>query len=99
MLGDAATPSKVCRLCGDSFWTQVGLDEHVRVGQHNRMRRRWVTGSVSPAALVVLQQRGREIAAENNARRRRCGGCDLTSTPSGLGLHQKATGHTGWAES
>ncbi len=95
--GGQDTPQKECRACGDKFWTQVGLDEHVRLGNHGQTTRRWVTGTVSPAGLKSLRKRGLEISAENNARRRRCT-CGLVSTPAGLGLHQKSTGHVGWAE-
>jgi len=44
------------------------------------------------------QENGRRIAALNNTRRRRCDQCSLVSTVAGLGIHQKATGHTGWTE-
>lgn len=94
------TPRKPCPTCGERFFTNTGLDEHIRLGQHtNRdLRIRWVTGRFSPAALPILQERGRTIAAQNNARRRSCCGCDLVTTPAALGMHQRASGHTGWTE-
>jgi hypothetical protein len=88
---------KICRDCGDAFYTNVGLAEHMRIGAHvPRVTRRWTTGVVSPAGLARLQERGRQIAAENNARRRRCDTCGLVSTSAGIGTHQKFTGHIGW---
>ncbi|WP_205474446.1 hypothetical protein [Nocardioides sp. SYSU D00038] len=93
---DLAT--KVCPTCGNGFFTQVGLDEHVRVGKHDRLSRRWVTGRVSPAGLLGLQERGRQVAQLNNSRRRRCVNCGVVSTPAGIGAHQKASGHGGWTE-
>jgi hypothetical protein len=85
--------TQVCLTCGDSFFTQVGLAEHVRLGQHNQTVRLWV-GGVSPA----LRENGLRVAQLNNSRRRRCDGCGLVSTPAAVGIHQKFTGHTGWAE-
>jgi hypothetical protein len=31
-------------------------------------------------------------------RRRQCNECDMISTPTGIGTHQKASGHSGWEE-
>jgi hypothetical protein len=91
-------PTRRCTTCGDTFYTQVGLDEHVRLDRHNGQTRRWITGRVSPDGLLRLQERGRQIAAQNNARRRMCKDCDRISTPAAIGLHQKNTGHVGWIE-
>jgi len=88
----AATPSKVCTTCGETFWTQVGLDEHVRRGDHSGFTRRW-----GVARTPVVVRRGTD-ARFGNATRRRCCECGRTSTPAGTALHQKATGHTGWVE-
>lgn len=91
-------PTHLCTVCGDTFYTRVGLAEHVRIGTHSRYTRRWVTGFFSPVALPVLQEVGRRIAAQNNARRRRCNECGHTTTPGPLALHQNASGHTGWTD-
>jgi hypothetical protein len=96
--GSTAVPTKICPTCGDRLWTQVGLDEHIRLGDHNGTTRRWVTGRVSPAGLAALQERGRQIAALNNARRRRCVQCGYVSTPAAMGNHLKLTGHATWTE-
>lgn len=96
--GVVYVPTRACPVCGDAFYTRVGLDEHVRLGQHNQTTRRWITGKVSPAGLANLQDWGRQIAALNNSRRRRCNDCGHESTPAGVGLHQMHTGHTGWTE-
>lgn len=96
-LGAVQVPTRVCPICSDTFFTQVGLDEHVRLGNHGCLSRRWVTGKISPAGLVSLRERGRRVAALNNTRRRRCS-CGHESNAPGVGLHQKATGHTGWSE-
>lgn len=96
--GHNAVPTKVCRTCGDTFWTQVGLDAHVAKGRHDRFTRRWATGTYSPAGLAVAQRTARALAAVTNARRRRCSGCGHVSTPAGIGAHQSASGHIGWTE-
>lgn len=96
--GHNAVPTKVCRTCGDAFWTQVGLDAHTAEGKHDRYTRRWVTGVYSPAALAVAQRNARALAAVTNARRRRCSDCGHVSTPAGIGAHQSASGHVGWTE-
>lgn len=92
-------PTRRCPRCSDVFYTQVGLDEHMRLGRHRRQAyaRRWING-FSPEGLVAQQERGRQIAAQNNARHRRCEGCGRVSTLAGLALHQKHSGHTGWSE-
>jgi hypothetical protein len=97
-VGSRQTPTKVCAICDDRFFTQVGLDEHLRLNQHNRTTRRWVTGKHSPANLATLQVTGRRVAELNNARRRRCNGCGLVSTPAAVGIHQKVKGHIGLTE-
>lgn len=97
-LSRSETPNKVCPRCSDRFFTQVGLDEHLRTGDHAHTTRRWVTGKLSPTGLAALQERGRTIAAQNNARRRSCDTCGRVTTPAALGIHQRSTGHTGWAE-
>lgn len=98
-LGSTAdTPRKKCSACGQHFFTQVGLDEHLRLGDHTGLVRRWTTGGrFSPAGLASMQERGRAIAAANNAQRRRCS-CGRVSTPAGLALHQMSSGHVGWSE-
>jgi hypothetical protein len=97
-IGERSVPTKVCTVCGDAFFTEVGLSEHIRLGNHGRFSRRWVTGAISPAHLASLQECGRRVAQLNNSRRRCCEGCGLTTTAAALGAHQKASGHTGWAE-
>ena len=94
-------PDKACAACGAAFYTNVGLAEHRRLGCGNghgspvrvRRRRRY-----TDAGRSSLQERGRQVAARNNARRVRCGTCGHVSTPSGVGLHQRFTGHTGRTE-
>jgi uncharacterized OB-fold protein len=93
------TPSKTCPTCGDMFFTQVGLDEHVRLGTHRpRVTIRWITGKLPPAVFASRQETGRRVAALNNARRRRCDACGHVTTPAALGSHQRFTGHIGWTE-
>ena len=77
---------KACRVCGWRFFTNAGLREHRDEGCR----------SPSPAQVASWSEAGRRVAALNNTHRRRCS-CGLESTASGLGIHQKATGHTGWA--
>lgn len=96
--GCQPTPQRKCLTCGDTFWTQVGLDAHIADGKHDRYTRRWVTGFYSPAGRVVVQETARRLAAVTNARRRRCDACGHTSTPAGVGTHQHYTGHVGWTE-
>lgn len=93
-------PQRKCPRCSDRFYTQVGLDAHIASGQHGRLVRHWATGhsgQYTPAGLARQQERGRTIAAENNARRRECS-CGRVSTPAGLALHQTSSGHVGWVE-
>lgn len=97
-IGARSIPTKACPVCGDSFFTQIGLDAHVEGGVHSRYTRRWVTGRFSPAGLEVMRAAGRNVAALNNSRRRRCNECPLTTTPAALGAHQKSTGHIGYAD-
>ncbi len=91
--------SKACSDCGHRFFTSLALYGHMQ--EHHpptpppRPER---PSNFSPAGLVRQQARGRQIAAENNARRRRCDGCGHISTPAGIGNHQKYTGHEGWTE-
>ena len=92
-------PRRACPECGVRFFTAVGLEEHVRAGDHGTtVVRSWVTGGVSPAGLIALQEAGRKVAALNNSRRRSCHGCGHVSTPSGIALHQQGSGHVGWTE-
>lgn len=117
-------PTKTCPTCGDMFFTQVGLDEHTRLGQHYRFtghlhpprkaeepagRPRNAAPSPTPtpvpsapergyrmseAALARMRHVGRTVAAI----RRRCNDCQRVLGCGGMGLHQKASGHTGWTE-
>jgi hypothetical protein len=96
--GQNAVPTKICRTCGDAFFTQIGLDAHIAEGKHDRYTRRWVTGVFSPAVLPLMQENARALAAVTNARRRRCSDCGHESTPAGVGSHQTHTGHVGWTE-
>lgn len=101
-LGSRQIPTKVCPRCDYRFFTQVGLDEHARV-VHGVVDAAAMTTTplplrvISPAGLLAMQAAGRRIAALNNARRRRCA-CGHESTPAGIGLHQKSTGHAGWKD-
>ena len=87
--GREATPQRKCDTCGEPFWTQVGLDEHVRRGDHSTFTRRWTAGR----APVVRQGVDRRFG---NATQRRCCDCGKVSTPAGIALHHKYGGHTGW---
>lgn len=100
LFGKNALPTHSCSRCTDRFFTRVGLDEHIRLGQHNTQgyTGRWATGCYSPEGLAVQQAKGRKLAAQNNARRVRCDGCGHESTPAGVGIHQHYTGHTGRTE-
>lgn len=122
-MGRGRTPDKQCPSCPDVFWTQVGLDEHLRIGQHNTnaVTIRRIPGStarpapvkkpqpapapvkkaepeLSPTRLAASQAQGYRLAARNNARRFRCDECGHESTPAGVGVHQKFSGHTGRTE-
>lgn len=86
--------SKACPACGHRFFTSAALYEH----RESCLPPLPPTPPrVSPAGYAKQQERGRQIAAENNAKRRRCDTCDHTSTAAGLGAHQKSTGHVGWS--
>ena len=91
-VGHRATPTKICDTCGESFWTQVGLDEHLRRGDHTRLRRRW-GATCSPATI----RKGVDPRF-GNATQRRCCDCGKVSTPAGIALHHKYAGHSGWVE-
>lgn len=99
--GNYSQPKKPCAKCGAKFFTNVGLDEHVRLGCSNAtgspvtVRRRWW---ITPAGQAILRERGRKVTALNNSRRVRCTECGRVSTPSGIGSHQRATNHVGKAE-
>lgn len=94
-------PDKPCPLgCGAAFFTNVGLTEHARLGCNGHgsqvtVRRRWW---MTPEGRAFLAQRGREVTALINAKRVRCGQCDVVSTPGPLATHQRASGHTGRVE-
>jgi hypothetical protein len=90
---------KKCPTCEARFFTQVGLDEHVRNGEHSNqnMSRRWREGG-SPAQVAARKQTGLRLALLNNARRRRCDECGMVSTPAALGMHLRATGHARWTD-
>jgi hypothetical protein len=94
-------PTKLCRSCGALFFTSVGLDEHHRLGCGNghgspvTVRKLW---RMTPARKAALEVRGLHVTALNNSRRIRCVECGKVSTPSGLALHQRGTGHTGRVE-
>lgn len=88
--GREATPSRACETCGETFWTQVGLDEHVRRGDHTGFTRRWGAARTPVEVPPGINPRF------GNATRRRCCFCGKVSTPAGTALHQKQTGHAGW---
>jgi len=120
--GSTQIPTKVCPTCGDTFFTQVGLNEHLRLGEHTRLTVRQTTprghekaarqprrpkGSPTPPkarekasrrfsdeGLERLRQVGNRLASL----RRRCDGCGRVLGCGAMGLHQKASGHTGWTE-
>lgn len=93
-------PDKLCVTCGASFFTNVGLSEHERIGCGNGhgspVKRRRTRPT--PAQVAAWSAAGRHVTALNNARRIRCGGCEKVSTPSGIAAHQRSTGHTGRIE-
>ncbi|HET7327655.1 MAG TPA: hypothetical protein VFJ14_10285 [Nocardioidaceae bacterium] len=89
--GREATPQRKCSTCGETFWTQVGLDEHLRRGDHRRVNRRWGAPRTPTIRSDVDPRFG-------NATRRRCCFCGKVSTPAGIALHHKYTGHAGWVE-
>lgn len=97
--GRNSKPKNACPDCSDRFFTQVGLDEHVRLGVHDTQgfAVRRVAQAPAPAP-APAQSWARGMAARNNARRFRCGECPLVSTPSGVAIHQKSTGHVGSTE-
>lgn len=80
---------RACGVCGWRFFTSAALQEHEAECDAR---------PPSPAQVAAWRQTGLRVAALNNTGRRRCDDCDLTSTPGGLGVHQKATGHSGWSE-
>ncbi len=80
---------KACRTCGWRFFTWDGLTEH-EADCDSR--------PPSPAQVAAWKEAGQRIAATNNARRRGCADCGLVSSPAGIGIHQKATGHAGWTD-
>jgi len=71
---------KACRGCGWRFFTVGGLRDH----------------EAHCLAQAGRRVAGRAKAAVNNTYSRRCDDCGRLSTPAGLGMHQKHTGHTGW---
>lgn len=96
--GGGTMPDKRCQACGAQFYTQVGIDEHTRLGCGNSNGSQvtvYRPRTYTEAGRASLQERGRQVAALMNSQRVRCGGCELVSTPAGVGVHQRFTGHTG----
>lgn len=87
-------PRRICPTCGARFFTGVGLDEHTRLGCVGGggpvviVRRGY-----SPETRATWAENGRAVAALNNSRREACPTCGKSSTPSGLALHRRASGH------
>jgi len=52
----------------------------------------------SPEALERYRAGVKKGATVNARRRRKCVECDMTTHPTALGRHQKASGHRGWEE-
>lgn len=84
-------PRRPCPVCGLRFFTGVGVEEHVRLNHPTHQMEPLPCGGSA-------REHGLRLAARNNAHRRRCSVCGLESTPAALGMHQKASGHIGWAE-
>lgn len=96
--GGGTLPDKACRSCGALFYTRTGLAEHDRLGcrnGHGSALTVYRPRTYTEEGRNNLQERGRQVAAELNARRVRCVPCGRVSTPAGVALHQRATGHTG----
>lgn len=78
-----------CPLCGWRFFTTGGRERHLAACRRHAESRR---------ARAVRRETGLRVTELNNSRRYRCGGCDKTSTPSGIALHQHYSGHEGRVE-
>lgn len=98
-LGSYGVPTRKCPVgCGAMFFTRVGVEEHTRLGCGN--------GHGSPvhcrklpsaAQRAARSAAGLAVVALNNARRVKCS-CGKVSTPAGIGVHQRFSGHAGRTE-
>lgn len=101
--GGASTPNRPCPLgCGATFWTGVGAEEHARLGCESspgarpvEVSRNWRRSAHGKAG---LHKRGLAVTALNNSKRFACAECGKESTPAGIGLHQRYSGHIGRTE-
>lgn len=101
-------PSDHDCLCGRTARVWVTLPDGEQVAACWQCQRRQaadaryldsLTESLAPPVQVTVDpgrvsrsEAGRRLAAM----RRGCSGCDLVSTPAGVAMHQKSSGHVGW---
>ena len=88
--------SRLCPQCPARFFTSGGLAEHMTDAHPKpnpacRHRYNWTAKGAAS-----MSRSGRRTAAQVNALRRRWDRCGKVSTPAGIGLHQKYSGHSGW---
>lgn len=98
--GNGATPDRRCPAgCGARFFTRVGVEEHTRQGCGNGHGSPVSCRRAFPSAKqkAAWSASGKRVTALNNERRVRCS-CGKVSTPAGVALHQRYSGHEGKAE-
>ena len=89
-----------CLVCGWRFFTTGGRDRHLTRCRREAAEREQRAAREQELARgrEALRTTGLRVTALNNNRRFQCGDCDKTSTPSGIALHQRYTGHVGRTE-
>ena len=90
-------------MCG-SCHRQFDIDNDGRVGDIARSNGR-IRGAANrerlksdPEYAARMSASSRETVKLVQAMRRKCSGCDMESTPYGIGSHQKSSGHQGYEE-
>lgn len=89
-----ASPEPCCRACA----ARVPQDDAFReslAAAHSEPVEDVLPPFRRPAASPPQRKASAPVPA-NLAQRRRCQECPMVASPGGMGLHQKASGHTGW---
>lgn len=87
--GDTAVARKICNRC-------YVKDECLRYAVENREEHGVWGGTTTRQRRKLIQEIHGDAPESHSVKQKfKCGGCNLVTSPSSLGMHQKYTGHEG----